>query len=113
VALTAADRLADEGIGCRVLSMHTVKPLDEPALISAARETGGIVSIEEHSVVGGLGSAIAEVLLEAGAAPQTFRRVGLRAGFSSIVGSQSYLRGAYGIDENAIVRAAREVAMHS
>src|ERR1017187_1325869 len=59
-ALLAADALAEQGMFCRVLSVHTVKPLDAGALFAAALETGGIVSIEEHTVEGGLGGAIAE-----------------------------------------------------
>jgi transketolase len=89
--------------------MHTIKPLDTDALVAAARETGGILSIEEHTVDGGLGGAIAETLLEAGAPPRTFHRVGLRAGFSSVVGSQDYLRGVYGLDEPSIMAAARRL----
>jgi len=103
-ALQAADLLAANGVGCRVLSVHTVKPLDETALEAAARETGGIVTIEEHSIHGGLGGAIAEALLDAGAAPGFFLRFGLRT-FSSIVGSQSYLRKAYGLDASSIADA--------
>lgn len=110
VALAAADILAAEGIECRVLSMHTIKPLDHEALYAAARETGGILSVEEHTVDGGLGGAIAETLLEAGIIPRSFYRVGLRAGFSSIVGSQEYLRAAYGLDAPAIMAAARRLA---
>jgi transketolase len=75
----------------------------------AAAETGGIVTVEEHSVHGGLGGAVAESLLEAGVVPRAFHRVGLRHGFSSIVGSQEYLRAAYGIDAPAIVEAVRRI----
>ncbi len=103
VAMDAADELVKRGVSCRVLSMHTIKPLDIDALVSAARETGGIVTVEEHTVVGGLGSAVAENLLELGEIPRVFRRIGLRQGFSSIVGSQSYLRTRYGMDVGAIV----------
>jgi transketolase len=110
VALAAADQLLAEGIQCRVLSMHTIKPLDAESLFAAARETGGIISVEEHTVHGGLGGAIAETLLEAGIIPRAFHRIGLRAGFSSIVGSQEYLRAAYGLDAPAIVTAARRMA---
>jgi transketolase len=110
VALEAADALREEGIACRVLSMHTIKPLDTDALIAASRETGAIITVEEHTVHGGLGGAVAETLLEAGAAPRAFYRVGLRAGFSSIVGSQEYLRAAYSLDASAIIAAARRVA---
>jgi transketolase len=116
-ALHAADLLAAGGVRCRVLSVHTVKPLDSTALEAASRETGGIVTIEEHSLHGGLGGAIAEALLDAGAAPGFFLRFGLRT-FSSIVGSQSYLRKVYGMDARSIAGAVsarlrlRHVAYH-
>jgi transketolase len=105
--LSAAETLSREGIECRVLSMHTVKPLDAAALAQAAEETGGIVTVEEHSVDGGLGGAVAECLLESDVRPAVFRRVGLRQGFSSIVGSQSHLRGCYGLDAAGIVTAVQ------
>lgn len=108
-AVAAADSLARSAISCRVLSMHTVKPLDHDAVLAAARETGGIVTVEEHAVDGGLGGAVAELLLEAGVPPRCFRRIGLRDGFSSIVGSQDYLRRHYGMDRTAIELAVREV----
>jgi len=110
--LQAAEELAGQGIRCRVLSMHTVKPLDAAALCRAAEETGGILTVEEHTVEGGLGGAAAEALLEAGARPGFFHRIGLRAGFSSIVGSQTYLRRRYGLDCPAIVARARELLKH-
>lgn len=103
-ALLAADALAEQGISCRVLSVHTVKPLDTHTLMTAASETGGIVSIEEHAVDGGLGGAIAESLMEAGVHPRFFVRLGLRNTFSSVVGSQQYLRKVYGLDAGAIAR---------
>jgi len=107
IALEAAERLVGEGIECRVVSMHTVKPLDREAILAACRETGGIVTIEEHTIDGGLGGAVAEVCLDAGVFPQTFRRIGLRAGFSSIVGDQEFLRSQYGMDARAIIAAVR------
>jgi transketolase len=106
-AIKAADALAGQGIFCRVLSVCTVKPLDTDTLARAARETGGIVSIEEHTVEGGLGGAIAESLMEAGVAPEFFVRVGLRNTFSSVVGSQRYLRGVYQMDAAAIMKIVR------
>ena len=108
--INAVDTLREEGIHCRLLSMHTVQPLDVDAVKSAARETGGILTVEEHSVNGGLGGAIAETLLEAGVIPAAFYRIGLRSGFSSIVGSQTHLRSVYGLDETAIAEAARRMA---
>jgi transketolase len=103
-ALLAADALAEQGIFCRVLSVHTIKPLDTHTLTAAASETGGIVSIEEHAVDGGLGGAIAEALMEAGVSPPFFTRMGLRNTFSSVVGSQQYLRKVYALDAAAITR---------
>lgn len=71
------------------------------------------MTVEEHVVDGGLGGLIAETCLEAGIVPRAFQRIGLRAGFSSIVGSQEYLRGRYGMDETAIVAAAKNVLRRS
>jgi transketolase len=101
-ALEAADTLATDGIRCRVVSMHTVKPLDRHAVMDACRSTGGIVTVEEHALDGGLGGAVAECCLDAGVAPRLFHRIALRAGFSSIVGSQEYLRCRYGLDAASI-----------
>ena len=113
VALAAADELRDRfGVHCRVLSMHTIAPLDTDALLEAARDTGGVVTVEEHTVHGGLGGAVAETLLEAGVSPRLFHRIGLRAGFSSVVGSQDYLRSVYGLDQPAIVATVRRLLGH-
>jgi transketolase len=101
--LHAADELARRGTDCRVLSVHTLKPLDCTPLCRAALETGGLVTVEEHTVDGGLGGAVAEILLETGHAPKIFHRIGLRDGFSSIVGSQQYLRTRYNMNSAAIV----------
>ena len=68
-ALAAADLLSENGIEARVLNMATVRPIDRDAIVSAARETGAIVTIEEHTVMGGLGSAVAEVVVEEAPAP--------------------------------------------
>ena len=100
--LRAAALLRGDGVAARVVSMHTIKPIDREAIVAACAETGGLVTVEEHTVDGGLGSAVAEVCADEGAWPKAFRRVGLRAGFSSIVGSQDYLRAAYGLDEESI-----------
>ncbi len=105
-ALAAADSLTEQGIECRVVSMHTLKPLDTEAVFAAASETGGILTIEEHTIYGGLGGAVAEVCLDQGVIPKRFARMGLRDGFSSVVGSQAYLQRRYGLDEIAIRDAA-------
>jgi len=103
-ALLAYELLARQGISCRVLSVHTIKPIDAKTLTAAARETGGIISIEEHAVNGGLGGAIAETLMEAGVFPRFFLRMGLINTFSSIVGSQQHLRMVYSLDARTIAQ---------
>ncbi|WP_379143776.1 transketolase family protein [Paenibacillus sp. sgz500992] len=64
VALDAAKALSENGVSARVINMHTIKPLDEEAIIAAARETGRIITVEEHSIYGGLGAAVAEVVVQ-------------------------------------------------
>ena len=105
----AAEQLAQQGIQARVLSMPTLKPLDTEAVVAAARETGAIVSIEEHSISGGLGSAVAEVLAELGNSNTTFRQIGIRDEFCSQIGSQEYLRGIHGLSVEGIVEAVRSL----
>jgi len=100
--IAAAELLHAQGVDCRVLSMHTLKPLDTDAIIKAAAETGGIVTIEENSTLGGLGGAVAEVCLESSHPPRMFRRIGLPDRFTSIVGDQDYLRKALGLDRHGI-----------
>jgi transketolase len=108
-ALRAADALAADGISSRVISMHTVKPLDVGAVTRAAQDCGGLVTVEEHTVIGGLGGAVAEACLEAGTTPNFYFRVGLQDTFPTVVGDQQYLRATYGMDSKAIetrIRAA-------
>lgn len=93
----AAEMLTEEGIQVRVLSMHTIKPLDAEAVMAAAQETGAIVTVEEHSIIGGLGSAVAEVLAEAGNPGMLFRRIGLGDRFCDEVGNQKYLHNLGGL----------------
>lgn len=107
--LKAREMLAAEGIETQVYSMHTIKPLDETAVMQAARETGGIISVEEHVIQGGLGGAIAEVCLDNGCPPRRFRRLGLDDEFSTVVGSQFYLRERFGLDAAGIAASAREL----
>jgi transketolase len=73
--------------------------------VAAARETGGIVCVEEHSIVGGLAGAVAQLCLKHGAAPRRFGAVGLDDVYPTIVGDQDYLRAAYQMDAKAIVAA--------
>jgi len=109
VAINVADQLKKEGIHVRVLSMHTIKPIDSEAIIACAKETGGIITLEEHTVIGGLGSAVGEVLLDQNVIPESFARIGLKTGFSTIVGSQDYLRKRYGMDESAVKAKIKEL----
>jgi len=106
--LHVADALARRGIQSRVLSMHTVKPLDNAAVLAAARETRAIFTVEEHSVVGGLGSAVAELLAESDVPAVKFKRIGLKGTFSSATGDQEYLRSVYGLDAAGILRTVEE-----
>jgi len=107
LAVAVADRLSDDGIRARVLSMHTLKPLDTGAVLAAARETRAVVTIEEHSVIGGLGGAVAEVLAECSEVRPLFKRLGLPPEFSPYVGSQEYLRARYGLSEDGILALLR------
>ena len=104
-----AERLAQQGIQARVLSMPTIKPLDTEAVLAAARQTKAIVTVEEHSMIGGLGSAVAEVLAELGNSHVTFRRIGIKDEFCQQVGSQEYLRGIYGLSVDGIVEVVRSL----
>lgn len=106
-ALAAAARLAADGIGARVLDMHTVKPLDVEAVQAAIEETGRIVTVEDHLVTGGLGSAVAEVVADGGA-PCHLVRLGIPDLFS-IIGSPADLYREHGYDETGIERAARSL----
>jgi len=98
--LDAADLLAGKGIEARVLSMHTLKPFDGEAVLAAAHETGGIVTVEEHRATGGLGSAVSEVI--AGRIAVPFARVAVPDEFGPIVGDQAYLKDAFGLNGQAI-----------
>ncbi len=103
-ALEAAETLAGEGLSVRVLNVHTVKPLDVDAVLKAAAETGALVTAENHSVIGGLGSAVAEALAEALPAP--LERVGVKDHFGQ-VGKAPYLMGVFGITAADIAAASR------
>jgi transketolase len=102
-AVRVAERLTEIGIEARVLSMHTLKPLDSAALLDAARETRAIVTLEEHSVIGGLGSAVAELLAETDEVKVAFKRIGIPPFFSPHVGSQEYMRAQHGLTEESVM----------
>lgn len=103
-ALVAAELLAAKGISIRVLSMHTIKPIDREAISHAAQETPLIITLEEHTVVGGLGGAVAEVLADAGAGTP-LKRLGLQDVFAVMSGSHSDFRDRFGMSAQAVVDA--------
>lgn len=103
VALDAHDALAAEGVSCRVLNMHTIKPLDEEAIVRAASETGRIITVEEHSIHGGLGAAVAEVVVQR--RPVAMHIVGI-PDEPAIAGKTSEVFGHYGISADNLKRIA-------
>ena len=106
-ALEAAELLAAEGIDCRVLSFHTIKPLDEAAVLKAASETGCLITVEEHSVSGGLGEACASLLLQHGQSLR-FQIVGFPDEYT-MTGSQMELFRHYGISGSGLAQSARRL----
>ena len=104
-SLDAADELAKHGIMARVVDMHTIKPIDKEAVLSAA-ETGAIVTAEDHSVIGGLGSAIAEILAEE--CPTKMRMVGVRDKFGES-GSPEEIMYKMGLTSDNIVQRVMEI----
>lgn len=105
-ALSAASKLAEKGVNVRVVDMHTIKPIDKEIIIKAARETRGIVTAEEHSVIGGLGSAVAEVT--AVNCPVKMAFVGQQDVFGES-GKPDELLKKYGMTEEDIVYAAEGI----
>jgi transketolase len=103
--LDAAEVLAGEGVNARVLESHTVKPLDAEGVLQAARETGALVTVEEHSIVGGLGGAVAEAVTDA--YPVPVKRVGLADRFAE-TGPYFEMLDRYGMSVDDIAAAARQ-----
>jgi len=83
--------------------MHTIKPLDAEAVIEAAQETSAVATLEEHSVLGGLGSAVAQVLAESDVPKVPYTGIGLESAFAPAAGDQSYLRDLFGLSTEAVV----------
>jgi len=104
-ALEAYNILAEEGIKVRVLNIHTIKPIDEEAIVTAAEQTGLIVTAEEHSIIGGLGSAVAEVVTSN--YPVPVMRVGIKDTFGES-GKPEELLKAYGLTADEIVKAVKK-----
>ncbi len=103
-AVTAGKMLAKEGIKAEVLHMPTIKPIDEKTIVNSARTTGKIITIEEHNIIGGLGSAVSEVLTSK--YPVLLRRIGLKDEFAES-GTPEALYEKYGLTEKHIVKEAK------
>lgn len=104
-ALAAKETLANEGISARVINMHTIKPLDKEIVAAAARETGAIVTAEEHNIIGGLGSAVAEAVCEV--CPVPVMRVGVEDKFGASGPAVEMLK-IYGLTADHIIEKAKE-----
>ena len=105
-AAAAAEKLAEDGIDVRVIDMHTIKPLEEEIIIKAAEETGAIVTAEEHSVIGGLGSAVAEVVVRNH--PVKMSMVGQKDTYGES-GKPDELKKKYGMTSDDIIKAVKEL----
>ena len=103
-ALEAAELLAKDGIEAKVINIHTIKPLDEELIVTAAKETGKVVTVEEHSVIGGLGGAVCEVLGEK--APVPVKRIGVNDVFGES-GPAVKLIEKYGLDGNGVYNSVK------
>ncbi|MDD6769290.1 transketolase family protein, partial [Inconstantimicrobium porci] len=104
-SIKAHDMLKAEGINTRVINIHTLKPLDKEIIVNAAKETGLIVTAEEHSIIGGLGSAVAEVVCEE--CPVKMKRIGIKDEFGQS-GKPDELLKLYGLTADDIVKAVKE-----
>ena len=103
--MEAAEKLAADGIEARVINIHTIKPLDEELIVAAAKETGKVVTVEEHSVIGGLGGAVCECLAEK--APVPVKRIGVNDVFGES-GPAVALLEKYGLDAEGIYKQIKE-----
>ena len=112
-ANAVAGTLAEKGLSVRLLSMHTIKPLDRDAVTAAATETKWIFTMEEHSVEGGLGGAVAEVLAELEPTHAPLKRIGLRPEFNKVVGDQKYLKAMHGLDEEGVMKTIQPIITRS
>ena len=103
--LEAAEKLAEDGIDAKVINIHTIKPLDEELVVAAAKETGKVVTVEEHSVIGGLGSAVCDVLAEK--APTKVLKIGVNDTFGESGPAVELLK-KYGLDTESIYQKIKE-----
>ena len=104
-AMEAAEILEEKGISCTVINMHTIKPLDEELVLKAAKQTGRVYTVEEHSIIGGLGSAVAELLGEK--CPTKITRIGVKDVFGES-GPAKELLHKYELDAEGIAKRIME-----
>ncbi len=105
--LLAADELENSGISVQVINIHTIKPIDKELILKAALQTRAILTVEEHTILGGLGSAVAETILENIRVPIKFKRLGLEGVFPSGYGSYQDMKEMNGLSKKDIVREAK------
>jgi transketolase len=105
-ALEAAEELLKEGINASVVNIHTIKPMDKETVIEMATKAGKVITVEEHSIIGGLGSAVAEILIEN--APVKMKRIGINDIFGQS-GTPDELLNHYGLTKENIIKTAKEM----
>jgi len=115
--LATADKvartLAAQNLSVRLVSMHTVKPIDREVVARAAVETAHVFTLEEHSIEGGLGGAVAEVMAELDPGHAPLKRIGLRPEFNKTVGDQNYLKSLHGLDEESVLKTIQQIIARS
>ena len=108
-AKKAVEELAAEGIDCRLVSLYSIKPIDKAAIIRAAKETKAIVTLEEHNICGGVGGAVAEVLMDEGVGDVPFKRLAMPDVNATKVGCQAWMREQYGLGVNDVKNAVKSL----
>lgn len=106
--VSAAEKLAERGISAEVVSFPTLKPIDRELILSLGQRFKHLITVEEHTIIGGLGGAVCETLAEEGC-PCRVHRMGMPDVYSCIVGTQQYLRQRYGMDDETIAAKAEEI----
>ena len=105
MALEAAEKLAADGVDAEVINIHTIKPLDEEIILNSAKKTGKVVTVEEHSVIGGLGSAVCDVLSEK--MPTSVKKIGVNDVFGHSGPALELLK-EFGLDGDGIYQSVKE-----
>lgn len=100
----AAQKLEHYGVKLKIMSCHSIKPFDVKNLIKSTVNCDAVITVEEHTLLGGLGSVVAEGFIESGFLPKKFLRLGLKSNFTTTVGSQEFLRRENGLDSDSITK---------